>query len=39
MIDDNKNLRGRRLSSVTKNELPNFKMLKELKGKVNKIKL
>ena len=31
MIDDNKNLRGRRLSSVTKNELPNFKMLKELK--------
>jgi len=31
MIDDNKNLRGRRLSSVTKNELPNFNILKQLK--------
>ena len=39
MIDDNKNLRGRRLSSVTKNELPNFKMLKELKMMKSKMKI
>ena len=31
MIDDNKNLRGRRLLSVSQNELPNMKILKQLK--------